>query len=132
MTHGTFCLFIGIFDSSPIFSPAADFLLFSLPPTTPPTTPPIVPPIQPPIGPCHGSHCPPIHPSIFYQIHPKLCPHPTHNTHTVVVHKTVTQTQISAVPVVFVPGVGFVSPFNCKLSASGDKIGCQFTEVNIQ
>jgi len=57
--------------------------------------------------------------------------HDNHNTKTIVVHHTNTKVQKVKEPAtVFVPGLGLVQPFNCKLNAANNKIGCQFVIID--
>jgi hypothetical protein len=53
-----------------------------------------------------------------------------HNTKTIVIHKTVRHSDIAGIATVFVPGLGLVSPFNCKLNQVNNKIGCEYLIVN--
>jgi hypothetical protein len=52
------------------------------------------------------------------------------NTKTIVIHKTVRHNEIAGVATVFVPGLGLVQPFNCKLNQINNKIGCEYLIVN--
>lgn len=63
--------------------------------------------------------------------------HP-HEQHVIVVHRTIVnhETHFSTpqnqnIPIVFIKGVGFVAPINCKLNSNGDKIVCDFEQVQI-
>jgi hypothetical protein len=59
------------------------------------------------------------------------------NTKVIVVHKTVHHTKVihksdlHSIATVFVPGIGLVEPFNCKLNADKGKIGCEFIVVKV-
>jgi len=46
---------------------------------------------------------------------------------TKVIHKK----QVSGIATVFVPGIGLVEPFNCKLNEDKGKIGCEFLIVKV-
>lgn len=113
-------------------------------PSTPssPSTPTVLPD-HPFIGPTHPGHpacfgmheCPP-------HLHcPPFCNHIRHDEHrsVIVVHRTIinnheTFTNPStgtSLPIVFVPGVGFVAPINCKLNSAGDRITCDFEVVQV-
>jgi len=50
-----------------------------------------------------------------------------------VVHKTkvIHKKDLVSIPTVFVPGVGLVEPFNCKLNENNGKIGCEFIIVKV-
>ena len=37
----------------------------------------------------------------------------------------------SSAPVVFVPNVGYVVPFNCNVNSAGDRISCDFQQVSV-
>jgi hypothetical protein len=55
----------------------------------------------------------------------------SHNT--IVVHKTkvIHRSDVVKTTTVFVPGVGLVQPFNCKLNENSGKIGCEFVIVKV-
>lgn len=59
--------------------------------------------------------------------HVKVIVKEVHHTTTKVVHKN----QISGIATVFVPKVGLVEPFNCKLNEDNGKIGCEFLIVKV-
>lgn len=59
--------------------------------------------------------------------HVKVIVKEVHHTTTKVVHKN----QISGIATVFVPKVGLVEPFNCKLNTDNGKIGCEFLIVKV-
>jgi hypothetical protein len=91
----------------------------------------------------HGCGPPPsIHPPGNFPLHcPSLehCIPPIHipiihfPTHTVVIHKTkvIHKSDVVRTTTVFVPGVGLVEPFNCKLNKDNGKIGCEFVIVKV-
>src|SRR5690242_17783847 len=55
------------------------------------------------------------------------------NHNTVVIHKTkiVHKKDLVGIPTVFVPKVGLVEPFNCKLNPDNGKIGCEFIVIRV-
>lgn len=61
--------------------------------------------------------------------------HIPHSIHTIVkvIHKTkvVHRRDLIGIPTVFVPKVGLVEPFNCKLNENSGKIGCEFIIVKV-
>lgn len=59
--------------------------------------------------------------------------HHTTNTIVKVIHKTkvIHKNQAAGIATVFVPGIGLVEPFNCKLNADKGKIGCEFAVIKV-
>lgn len=58
--------------------------------------------------------------------------HEPSQTHTIIIHKSSgSSTSNQNLPIVFVKGAGFVAPINCKLTSAGDKIVCDFEQVQI-
>lgn len=60
--------------------------------------------------------------------------HESTPSHVIIVHRSGGSTvnnQNQNIPIVFVKGVGFVAPINCKLTSAGDKIVCDFEQVQI-
>lgn len=72
----------------------------------------------------------------FFHVNPS-------STHVIVVHRTIvnhedhfstptnSNTNVPIVPITINGKVVFVAPINCKLTSSGDKIQCDFDEVQI-
>lgn len=61
--------------------------------------------------------------------------HIPHHIHTTVkvIHttKVVHKKDLVGIPTVFVPKVGLVEPFNCKLNPDNGKIGCEFIVIKV-
>ena len=56
-----------------------------------------------------------------------------HHTSVKVIHQTkvVHKKDVVGIATVFVPGIGLVEPFNCKLNENNGKIGCEFVVVKV-
>lgn len=71
----------------------------------------------------------------FFHNHVVIIHEPSTSTsHVIIVHRSGGSTvnnQNQNIPIVFVKGVGFVAPINCKLTSAGDKIVCDFEQVQI-
>lgn len=57
--------------------------------------------------------------------------HTSTSPHVVIVHRSSSGSNNQNIPIVFVKGVGFVAPIGCKLNSAGDKIVCDFEQVQI-
>jgi hypothetical protein len=55
------------------------------------------------------------------------------HTNTIVIHKTKTvhKKDLAHILTVFVPKIGLVEPFNCKLNENTGKIGCEFIIIKV-
>jgi hypothetical protein len=79
-------------------------------------------------------HCPgQDNPGNFHCHFLNCFPHIPRIHNTVVVHttKVVHKKDLIGIPTVFVPKIGLVEPFNCKLNENNGKIGCEFVVVKV-
>lgn len=87
-----------------------------------------------PDHPPHIPHIPGNFPCHFPSLEHRCIPtHFPTSHHTVVIHKTkvIHKKDVVSSAVVFVPGIGLVQPFNCKLNENNGKISCEFVVVKV-